>query len=188
MPRAAPSSTAVLECRPTETLSRLFACYLNPRCLSRSCGPASPPIWRKTGAFPETRVKSGERRTLCWRGMDSNFQYASAVNLVVAPLSRPAAWDGSARPFADRQSRTAQAAQLAGGKWILTFRSGSARPESFVVQASYALSAILGLGSPIESSRRGRNGDQAAFEGFSARRGSAAPALCESRAPSMLRP
>ena len=34
--------------------------------------------------------------------MDSNFQYASAVNLVVAPFSRPAAWDGSARPFVDR--------------------------------------------------------------------------------------
>jgi hypothetical protein len=31
--------------------------------------------------------------TLRWRRMDSNFQYASAVNLVVAPLSRPAAWD-----------------------------------------------------------------------------------------------
>jgi hypothetical protein len=48
--------------------------------------------------------------------MDSNFHYASAVNLVVAPFSRPAAWDLSARPFADRQSRTALAAQLAGGQ------------------------------------------------------------------------
>ena len=25
--------------------------------------------------------------TLCWRGLDSNFQYASAMNLVVAPVS-----------------------------------------------------------------------------------------------------
>jgi hypothetical protein len=24
---------------------------------------------------PETWMKSGERRTLCWREMDSNFQY-----------------------------------------------------------------------------------------------------------------
>ena len=31
--------------------------------------------------------------------MDSNFQYASAVNLVIAPLSRPAAWDESDAPF-----------------------------------------------------------------------------------------
>ena len=25
--------------------------------------------------------------TLCWRGMDSNFQYAEAVKLVIAPFS-----------------------------------------------------------------------------------------------------
>jgi hypothetical protein len=26
--------------------------------------------------------------TLCWRGMDSNFQYAEAVKLVVAPTGK----------------------------------------------------------------------------------------------------
>ena len=29
-----------------------------------------------------------------WRGLDSNFQYAGAVNLVVAPYRPPNAWDG----------------------------------------------------------------------------------------------
>ena len=79
-----------------------------------------------------SRGRGRGRPGLLWRGMDSNFHYASAVNLVVAPFSRPAAWDLSARPFADRQSRTALAAQLAGGNWIRTFRSGRARPESVV--------------------------------------------------------
>jgi hypothetical protein len=32
--------------------------------------------------------KSVSQETLRWRGMDSNFQYASAVNLIVAPASR----------------------------------------------------------------------------------------------------
>src|SRR5215469_6010717 len=31
-----------------------------------------------------------------WREMDSNFQYAGTVNLVVASLCRSIAWDGSA--------------------------------------------------------------------------------------------
>jgi hypothetical protein len=42
--------------------------------------------------------------------MDSNFQYVSAVNLVVAPLSRRALGTGR-RAVPDRQSRTALAAQ-----------------------------------------------------------------------------
>jgi hypothetical protein len=50
---SASGSTAVLEYRPTETLALLFAGCLAPRCLSRPCGPASPPKWRKTGAFSE---------------------------------------------------------------------------------------------------------------------------------------
>jgi hypothetical protein len=33
-------------------------------------------------------VSSGSQPTRCWRGLDSNFQYAGAVNLVVAPLCR----------------------------------------------------------------------------------------------------
>jgi hypothetical protein len=33
--------------------------------------------------------------TLRWREMDSNFQYAGTVNLVVASLCRSIAWDGS---------------------------------------------------------------------------------------------
>src|ERR1700757_1135358 len=31
-----------------------------------------------------------------WRGMDSNFQYAEAVKLVVAPFLASVAWDGLA--------------------------------------------------------------------------------------------
>jgi hypothetical protein len=75
MSRAASGSTAVLEYRPTETLALLFACCLAPRCLSRPCRPASPPKWRKPWAFPETRVKFGERQTVCWRETDSNFRF-----------------------------------------------------------------------------------------------------------------
>ena len=37
------------------------------------------------------------RQTHRWREMDSNFQYAGTVNLVVASLCRSIAWDGSAR-------------------------------------------------------------------------------------------
>jgi hypothetical protein len=82
MSRAASGSTA-LEYRPTETLALLFAGCLAPRCLSRPCRPASPPKWRKTGAFPVTRGKFGERRTVCWRELDSNLQFrARAVSVL----------------------------------------------------------------------------------------------------------
>jgi hypothetical protein len=57
--------------------------------LCRRWRPAQPPKWRKTRAFPATEAKSGERRTLRWRGLNSNFQYAGAVNLVVAPFMPP---------------------------------------------------------------------------------------------------
>jgi hypothetical protein len=41
-----------------------------------------------------SRPKSSSQVTLCWRGVDSNFQYAGAVNLIyliVAPLRSPRA-------------------------------------------------------------------------------------------------
>jgi hypothetical protein len=34
----------------------------------------------------EPELKSGSQRTLRWREMDSNFQYAGAVNLAVGPF------------------------------------------------------------------------------------------------------
>jgi hypothetical protein len=40
-----------------------------------------------------------------WRGLDSNFQYAGAVNLVVAPFMPPKARDGSVRPLSFRTAR-----------------------------------------------------------------------------------
>jgi len=43
--------------------------------------------------------------TLCWREMDSNFQYAGAVNLAVAPFMPPNARDGSVRPLSFRTAR-----------------------------------------------------------------------------------
>src|ERR1700758_2798175 len=53
-------------------------------------------LGRRTGgrsAVQELKV----RMTLSWRGVDSNFQYAGAVRLVVAPLlTRPVAWAGPA--------------------------------------------------------------------------------------------
>jgi hypothetical protein len=49
--------------------------------------------------------------TLRWREMDSNFQYATAVNLVVALCRAPLLGTGRRALFADRQSRTALAAR-----------------------------------------------------------------------------
>jgi len=81
-------STAVLEYGPTETPPLLGVMLLGFARLCRHCRPARPAQWRKTRVFPGTEAKSGERRTVCWRGLDSNFQYAGAVNLVVAPFVR----------------------------------------------------------------------------------------------------
>ena len=53
--------------------------------------------------------------TLPWRGMDSNFQYAGAVNLAAIPAPRPTP------PLRNRKF----ARLSAGGRWIRT--SGSAR-------------------------------------------------------------
>src|SRR6516162_3057866 len=46
-------------------------------------GPRTP---GQLPAFRYRKEKSRERRTVCWREMDSNFQYAGAVNLVVGPF------------------------------------------------------------------------------------------------------
>src|ERR1700752_3379899 len=54
----------------------------------------------KSGLFPGTKAKSGERRTLCWRGMDSNFQYA--IWSVVVSDSRRQHKTGS-HPGSERQ-------------------------------------------------------------------------------------
>src|SRR5262249_19069464 len=74
--------TAVLEYRPTETLPVLGAMLLDFARLCRHCRPAPPPKWRKTGLFLGTEAKSGERRTVCWRELDSKFQFraTSAVS------------------------------------------------------------------------------------------------------------
>src|SRR5262249_40563332 len=36
--------------------------------------------WRKTRVFLGTEAKSGERRTVCWRGMDSKFQFRATLS------------------------------------------------------------------------------------------------------------
>ena len=71
--------TAVLEYRPTETLPLLSAMLPDLARLCLPCRLASTPHRRKTRAFLGTKAKSVERRTVCWREMDSNFQYASTV-------------------------------------------------------------------------------------------------------------
>ena len=51
----------------------------------RSAGcPSHPTKTRRAHAGTESS------QTRCWSGMDSNFQYAGAVNLIVAPLRSPA--------------------------------------------------------------------------------------------------
>jgi len=66
-------------------------------------GPRTP---RQLPAFRYRKEKSSERPTVCWRGLDSNFQYAGAVNLVVAPFMPPNARDGSVRPLSFSGSTT----------------------------------------------------------------------------------
>jgi len=51
------------------------------------------------------RRGTGGLLTHRWRGLDSNFQYAGAVNLVVAPFMPPKARDGSGRPLSFRTAR-----------------------------------------------------------------------------------
>jgi hypothetical protein len=40
----------------------------------------------KPGLFQKTRAKSGKRRTVCWRGVDSNFRFRDALS---SPTARP---------------------------------------------------------------------------------------------------
>ena len=70
--------TAVLEYRPIETLAFLSAILLELARLCRPCRLASSPHWRKPGLFQGTNAKSGERRTVCWREVDSNFRFRIA--------------------------------------------------------------------------------------------------------------
>src|SRR6516165_4593478 len=74
--QTASGSTAVLEYRPAETLPVLAAMLLDLARLFRHCRPARPQLWRKKRAFPGSDEKSGERQTVCWRELDSKFQYA----------------------------------------------------------------------------------------------------------------
>ena len=76
--QTASGSTAVLEYRPTETLPLLGARLLGFARLCRRCRPGLPPKRRKTRVFPGTEAKSGERRTVCWRRMDSKIQFRDA--------------------------------------------------------------------------------------------------------------
>src|ERR1700746_1848447 len=50
---------------------------------------------RRRNAYEEPKVCT----TLRWRGLDSNFQYAGAGNLVAAHFMPPNARDGSVRPL-----------------------------------------------------------------------------------------
>jgi hypothetical protein len=55
------------------------------------------------GFLPDAETQK-VRMTHRWRGLDSNFQYAGAVNLVVASLMPPKAWNG-VRPLSFRTAR-----------------------------------------------------------------------------------
>src|SRR6516225_3486831 len=57
---------------------------------------------RENPSCPHRNRKS---QTRCWRGLDSNFQYAGAVNLVVAPFMPPKARDGPVRSLSFRTAR-----------------------------------------------------------------------------------
>ena len=79
--------TAVLKYRRTETLPLLGAMLLDLARLCRPCRRASSPHWRKIRAFPGTKAKSGERRTLRWREMDSNHRFPVAKEM--NPVGEP---------------------------------------------------------------------------------------------------
>ena len=49
-------------------------------------GPQFRPACRMRRSFTGLTHPNGSFVTLRWRGLDSNFQYAGAVNLVVAPF------------------------------------------------------------------------------------------------------
>jgi hypothetical protein len=59
----------------------------SPARLWRRCRLAGLRTPRQLPAFRYHKEKSRERRTVCWRGLDSNFQYAGAVNLIIAPFA-----------------------------------------------------------------------------------------------------
>src|SRR5215472_19171351 len=119
-----------------DAISPRHARLSRPRSLFR---PAHP---RETPGFRGGRAKSGERQTVCWREMDSNFQYASVVNLVVAPLSRPAPERVGAHFLPIRQSHTALAAQqfaerLSGNR-VREYDRRAERQERLAVQLGEA--------------------------------------------------
>jgi hypothetical protein len=80
--------TAVLKYCPTETLPLLSAMLLDFAGLCRPYCLDSSPYRRKTRAFPGTKAKSGERRTVCWREMDSNLQYRAVKGKFVPRCER----------------------------------------------------------------------------------------------------
>jgi hypothetical protein len=67
--------TAVLEYRPTEILLPVGATSPRPARLWRRRLLPRPAHPRKTPASPRRKANCGERRTVCWREMDSNFQF-----------------------------------------------------------------------------------------------------------------
>jgi hypothetical protein len=92
-------------------MAAVVACALSSL-LSRHAGRVAP-VGRDGGleAVAEDRIgilELGSQATLRWRGLDSNFQYAGAVNLVVAPFVPPNARDGSVRPLSFRTARRPQ--------------------------------------------------------------------------------
>jgi hypothetical protein len=72
-------STAVLEYRPTETPPLLGAMLLDLRVSADAAASHGHQKWRKTRVFPGTEAKSGERQTVCWRELDSKFQFRDAL-------------------------------------------------------------------------------------------------------------
>ena len=77
------SGTPVLEYGATEILPPVGAISKHPARLCRPRRQADRPQPRGKPRFLVFESGAGERRTVRWREMDSNFQYAGAVNLVV---------------------------------------------------------------------------------------------------------
>jgi len=72
----------------------------------RSAPPSPSQAQNRDTTCVELAYRTTEvRLTLRWRGLDSNFQYAGAVNLVVAPFMPPKARDGSVRSLSFRTAR-----------------------------------------------------------------------------------
>jgi hypothetical protein len=113
--------------------------------VSGDCAARHDPHTRgKRPGFRPRQANSRERRTVCWREMDSNFQYAGTVNLVVASLCRSIAWDGSARRSGVTAIRVRNLGAPRGGIADRGSRTGRARGNASLIFATGRCPALYG--------------------------------------------